>query len=337
MKDVHGAQERQAHGDRRAQRHQIRHLRHRAHARSEGRRGSTRNSATSTKPRARRSRSCAPRRSDVVVALTHLEREDDEMLIRSLADYGLDLLVGGHDHARMTIKDASGKTRGFKAESDAKTAWLIKVRVPAKGKVDIRRETLVPLDGTKPETAPTRTIEKLAAKWSAAGRGEAVRRAQEGRAGNPTTRNACRSRPGPAQFAIRLEEQTTGRPKRNSATGSPEVVRKATGADVAIVDAGILGLNTNLEAGSQAAARPGRRTSSASTTSSRCASVAASVVCAAIRHGFGKPGTGAWPHVSGLKADGSSSNAEGYSGRNGRARSSALNGSQFDCTNDATR
>ena len=46
---------------------------------------------------------------DLVVAVTHLERQDDETLVRSLADYGLDLLIGGHDHTHMTIEDVERK------------------------------------------------------------------------------------------------------------------------------------------------------------------------------------------------------------------------------------
>ena len=72
------------------------------------------------------------KKADLVIALTHLEREDDQLLIDALSGYGLDLVIGGHDHSWMELKDNAGIVRGYKANSDAKTAWRIKVSVTAR-------------------------------------------------------------------------------------------------------------------------------------------------------------------------------------------------------------
>ena len=101
--------------------------------------------------------------AELIVALTHLPREDDEALLRELAPAGLDLLVGGHDHTHMTLKDGQGVARGFKADSDARTAWRIDVHVPAGGKPRVAAK-LVTLDS---KVAPDANLARLAKAWTA--------------------------------------------------------------------------------------------------------------------------------------------------------------------------
>ena len=267
---------------------------------------------------------------DVVVALTHLERQDDEMLVRSLADYGLDLLIGGHDHAHMTIEDTSGKKRGFKADSDAKTAWRIEVRIPQKGKVEFR-ESLVPLDGNKPETAADETIEKLAKKWTAQAEAKfCALRKQANR--EPNGDKCLQQLAGSTQFDIKLEEADNRETETDFGKWIAGIVREKTNADVAIVNAGILGLNTNLDKGSkllyQQVVDIFRYDD---VVAVRKASPKA--VCAAIRHGFGKPGTGGWPHVSGVSAEGDSSSPKAVLEKwKGVIKRS--NGAPLDCADD---
>ena len=269
---------------------------------------------------------------DVVVALTHLERQDDEMLARSLADYGLDLLIGGHDHTHMTIEDAGGKKRGFKADSDAKTAWRIEVRVAQSGKVEFK-ESLVPLDGSKPETAADETIEKLAKKWTA--QAEAKFCALRKQANREPNGDGCLQRPaGSTQFDIKLEEADNRETETDFGKWIAGVVREKTKADVAIVNAGILGLNTNLDKGSKLLyAQVVDIFRYDDVVAVRRASPKA--VCAAIRHGFGKPGTGGWPHVSGMSAEGDSSSPKAILEKwKGTIKRS--DGTPLDCADDKT-
>src|SRR5438128_42047 len=72
--------------------------------------------------------------ADVVIAVTHLFKAEDQAIINKFWRNGLDLLVGGHDHTQMVLKDEEGIPRGFKADSDARTAWRIDIRVPNGGR-----------------------------------------------------------------------------------------------------------------------------------------------------------------------------------------------------------
>lgn len=239
------------------------------------------------------------KKADVVVALTHLDRHDDEVLLRSLSEYGLDLLIGGHDHENMKLKDALGIERGFKADSDAKTAWEIEIRVQKGSRPVIVPKKLHELDQ---KIAADPAIDKLAKKWTA--EAEAKLCADRHQAGRKPDDIACLRKPaGKTSFAIELEEKENRGSETEFGRWLASEVRKATKADVAIVHAGMLGLNTNLAANSDlhykqivdifrfddvVAVRE----------------VAAKTVCDAIRHGFGKAGTGGWPHVAGVSAEG---------------------------------
>ncbi len=69
--------------------------------------------------------------AEVVVALTHLNAEQDVDLLRTLEEAGPDLIVGGHDHARQEM-DVHGRWV-LKADADAVSATVIEVTLPAAG------------------------------------------------------------------------------------------------------------------------------------------------------------------------------------------------------------
>lgn len=235
---------------------------------------------------------------DVVIALTHLDRDDDQMLIDALSPYGLDLVIGGHDHSWMELKDNAGVVRGYKADSDAKTAWRIEVSAPRKGTVTSKGK-LVPLDKT---VTPDEAMDKLAKKWAA--QAEAKFCAERKRDGRTPNGDKClQGLAGTAQFPIRLEEEDNRKTETEFGRWIAHAVGTKTKADVALVHAGMLGLNTNLEKGAKLSLEqiidifrfddP---------VAVREAPV--SVICAAVRHGLGRPGTGAWPHLFGARPQG---------------------------------
>ena len=254
------------------------------------------------------------KKAEVIVALTHLEEKDDEMLVRSLAGHGLDLLIGGHDHTRTLIYDKDSgvpgrKLRGFKADSDAKSAWIIKVRVTRKGKAEpeVEAEAVakagakdepVALDGEHEGTHTDPDIMKLATKWwdQAEARFCAIRK----RAGRSNHGDRCLQKTvGKTAIPISLEEGNN----RNSETKFGQwvagIVKRETGADVAIVNSGILGLNTNLSAGTELQYKHVLDIFRYDNVVA-VRDVPAKLVCDALRLGFSKPGTGAWPHVVGI-------------------------------------
>ena len=249
------------------------------------------------------------KKADVVVALTHLNREDDQYLIDALSGSGLDLLVGGHDHTWMVLKDNGGVARGYKADSDAKSAWIIKVRVTPKGKGEPKveaqaepRDQPVALDGKEKRTQPDPEIDKLAKNWW--DQAQAKFCAERKKAGREPNGNKClQEEAGTAQFPVRLEEEDNRTTETEFGRWIARVVRDTTNADVAIVHAGILGLNTNLDSGARLRVEQivdiFRYDDPVAVRSAP-----ASVVCAAIRHGLGRPGTGAWPHLYGVRAEG---------------------------------
>lgn len=228
----------------------------------------------------------------LIVALTHLPREDDEALLRELSDEGLDLVVGGHDHTNMVLFDGHGQARGFKADSDARTAWRIDVFVPARGKPRIEAQLITLNESIPPDTA----LNKLAKSWSA-------RAEQQICSDRGMSKPDCLEEPiGRTQGMIELEEIAN----RTSETGFgdwlADAVAEETGADVALINSGILGLNEDLAPGTKLILKhivdifrfddvvavrtfPARQ------------------VCAAIDHGFKVPGLGAWPHTSGLDVE----------------------------------
>lgn len=75
------------------------------------------------------------RGAEVVIALTHLNRDDDWQLYQALRGQGLDLIVGGHDHTHMHIP--AHDPRIFKADADAVTAWVIELKLTASSQLKL--------------------------------------------------------------------------------------------------------------------------------------------------------------------------------------------------------
>jgi 2',3'-cyclic-nucleotide 2'-phosphodiesterase (5'-nucleotidase family) len=235
-------------------------------------------------------------KADVVVALTHLDASDDEVLLRSLSDDGLDFLIGGHDHTATTIKDAHEIERGFKSDSDGRSARQLDVSIPPKGRPQITTNKLVMLDDQGAARDPA--ISELAKKWAA--RAQAKICADRKKAGAAPFDNRCLdSFAGKAQFEIRLEEEDNRGTETDFGKWLADTVRRRSGADVAIVNAGSLGLNTNLPAGATLSVRDVVDIFRFDDVVA-VRSFPASTVCAAVRQGFDKAGTGAWPHVAGM-------------------------------------
>ncbi|MEM7052150.1 MAG: 5'-nucleotidase C-terminal domain-containing protein [Acidobacteriota bacterium] len=63
--------------------------------------------------------------ADVVIALTHLDVTDDEVLLTHLGDAGPDLMIGGHDH-RQTAVEVGGRWI-VKASADARSVAFVTV------------------------------------------------------------------------------------------------------------------------------------------------------------------------------------------------------------------
>jgi len=99
--------------------------------------------------------------AEVVVALTHLEAEQDSQLLQALGPEGPDLVVGGHDHQAMAL-EVDGRWV-LKADADAVTAQVIEVTLPAAGAAPRVAHHLVGLGPTSPQPDPA--VAAVIADW----------------------------------------------------------------------------------------------------------------------------------------------------------------------------
>ncbi len=76
--------------------------------------------------------------AEVVVAMTHLQAEEDRRLLETLGDAGPDLILGGHDHEKMAVE--VGRRRIFKADADARTATVVRLSVGRDGRVNVSHD-----------------------------------------------------------------------------------------------------------------------------------------------------------------------------------------------------
>ena len=98
--------------------------------------------------------------AEVVVALTHLPLEEDEGLVEALGPAGPDLILGGHEHQRQAVPVVN--PRVFKADADAVTAVVVRVKVKADGSVRVEG-SFERLAGNDP--APDAGMVARAKKW----------------------------------------------------------------------------------------------------------------------------------------------------------------------------
>lgn len=101
------------------------------------------------------------RGADVVVAVTHLNWHDDVQLYDELRRDGLDLIIGGHDHVNMSLPGNEPEPRIFKADADARTAWVVTVTRHAGGRVQVTGRLRELGDGV----AKDPTVDQKVAGW----------------------------------------------------------------------------------------------------------------------------------------------------------------------------
>lgn len=237
------------------------------------------------------------RGAEVIVAITHLSRAEDEDLIRQLTSEGLDLVVGGHDHNNMVLMDAQGVARGFKADSDARTAWRIDVQLVPGGRPRVNGQ-LIALNEAVPPDSDVAAIGKT--NWAKAEKEICRRRAAQKK--TPEKDGCLREHIGRTQSVIELEETSNRMQETGFGDWLADLAAKVSGADVAFINSGMLGLNEDLEAGSDLSLQHVVDIVRFDDVIA-VETFPARMVCAAVRHGFAVSGLGAWPHVSGLDVE----------------------------------
>ena len=249
-------------------------------------------------PAARRSIAYLRERgAEVIVAVTHLSRAEDEELIRQLTGAGLDFIAGGHDHTNMVLLDGEGTPRGFKADSDARTAWRIDVQLVPGGRPRVNGQLVALNEAIPPDSA----VAAIGKANSAKAEVDICRR-RAAKKNVPFQEGCLSGSIGRTQTAIELEETSNRMQETGFGDWLADLVAKNAGADVTIINSGMLGLGEDLDAGTPL-------------TLEHVIDIVrfddviavetfpARVVCAAITHGFAVPGLGAWPHVSGVDVE----------------------------------
>ncbi len=98
--------------------------------------------------------------AEVVVALTHLPLSDDIALLQALGDDGPDLVLGGHEHARIE-RQVHGRWI-LKADAEARSATVVRIRPGASGAPRIEFEARQ-LDATA-DVDPA--VMEVVARWT---------------------------------------------------------------------------------------------------------------------------------------------------------------------------
>jgi len=232
--------------------------------------------------------------AEFIVGITHLPEETDAELLKAFLSRGLDLLIGGHDHSAMMLPRNDPQPRGFKADSDAKTAWRIEVRFKG-GKAHIDARLLGLDEGLDPDP----DVGNLAKSWSE--RADAVLCAERAKEKRQPYDSKCLSEViGWTQSTIELEEAANRSQQTGIGYWLAKLMLGKTNADVAIINSGILGLNEDLAPGTNLTLKH-------VVDMFRFDDVvavwefSAGEVCRALSHGFREPGLGAWPHVAGVE------------------------------------
>ncbi|PRP96548.1 Trifunctional nucleotide phosphoesterase protein YfkN precursor [Enhygromyxa salina] len=76
--------------------------------------------------------------AEVVLALTHLDVDDDQRILDELGDAGPDLILGGHDHDLMTVYEGgeqTGPRAVLKGDADGVRVRAVEIWVDASGEV----------------------------------------------------------------------------------------------------------------------------------------------------------------------------------------------------------
>lgn len=180
--------------------------------------------------------------AEVVIGLTHLNFSDDRELLEELGDDGPDLIVGGHDHEKMVIQ--VGKRLVIKADADARTASVIRLRLDRNGRLDVAHEFRT-LEGVDPRPDPD-TLQRVSA-WQAKHEQEfcASKNAEPGCLGKyyGTTRTLLEAE----ETKIRREETSLG----DWVADQMRKEMEPCGAQVAFINSGTLRLNQDLPAGTK--------------------------------------------------------------------------------------
>ena len=182
--------------------------------------------------------------------MTHLNRDDDEEILKTLGDAGPDLIIGGHDHEHMAIQvgeplDPQGRRRrphgGHRPRSSGK-----------RGKPRIEHE-IRPLSGDAPRPDPE--VQALVDQWQAKHEQAFCQQAKADPNCLEEVYGRTRTELEAEETKIRGSETSLG----DWVTDRMVAAFAACGAQAALINSGTLRLNQDLAAGTPDHPPPCRR------------------------------------------------------------------------------
>lgn len=239
--------------------------------------------------------------AEVVVALTHLNVNDDLRLLNELGDDRPDLVIGGHDHTHMALPE--GEPRLFKADADAVSANVITITLRGgKPRIAWRRELL---DARVPKDP---LVEQVVEHWLARNTVEfcAERREADtcldeviGLTSEPIEAEELQNRGRETGFGDWIADRMVAARSTGIGKGGPGRRSSAPRAEVALLNSGTLRLNADLPRNATLRRKHFEQMDPFS-TALMTFEVTAGTLWKAVDNSIARRGTGGWAHVAGL-------------------------------------
>jgi len=213
----------------------------------------------------------------VIVAITHLNMADDKALARAAP---IDLIVGGHEHS--VLQSLAGRTPILKMGSDARNLGRIELNLSAAGKLESMDWEVIPVNSSLPEDQATAAVvaeyeKKLSSELDL-----------------PV---------GRTRVELDARQQTNRSRETNLGDFVADAYRRATGADVALLNGGSIRSNTTYGPG--ALSKRDILSILPFENPTVTLEVTAAVLRAALEHGVSTIGVenepGRFPQVSGMR------------------------------------
>ncbi len=235
--------------------------------------------------------------AEFVIAVTHLNKTDDKMILDTLGEQGPDLIVGGHDHVKMEYHSANGRSY-YKQTADARDIGVFKFN--KKDAVVTYSYESVPLAGS----AADPTIQRSVDAW--------LKRHEEAYCKKEGLLDKCLDEAlGMTLVPWELEEVKNREQETVIGNWFADQLLKTTVPDigkcnstatpkVALIGSGGLRLNFDLPENYQVQRREIAELFTYSTPIIAACTTGA-VLHSNLANGLGKPGAGRWPHTAGMK------------------------------------
>lgn len=234
------------------------------------------------------------RGAEVVVGLTHLDKDEDRAILESLGDAGPDLILGGHEHDRMIVTAANGR-QVFKADADARTATVVRLTQHRDGRLEVRGEHVVLGGSSGDSPRPDPEVQARVDAWIDRHEKEFC-----AKAGSPP--GCLETVLGRTRTAFVAEENKIRTQETSAGDWLADLMLQAyaqCGAQAAMVNSGSLRLNQDLAAGTEITRRHLEELFGFPAPL-HLIRIDGRTLQEAVNHAVESPGSGAWLQVSGL-------------------------------------